>query len=102
MSLKKTTLWGYYVSGELMGLCRSQSTAVRLANEAGREDGSVRAVTAIDYEGMWYGPVKIIPSSVEDLRQEEKIKNFNTAVKKAAQAGLTADEIAILAKGSPI
>lgn len=79
-------------------VCESEAAAMRLAKRGYIQgsDAPVKECTAFMINGSWLAPVRIEVSTVEDDRNQIVINARKEALRKARDAGLSDDEIALL------
>jgi len=86
--------------GRLMikDICRSKTTAVRLAKGVGVQgrDGSVKEVTTIKYNSELYGPVEVLGPTNEDIEADRDSELLDKVTKKILNLDLSCDELEIL------
>ena len=82
-------------------ICRSYSTAKRLAQKIGVQgsDGDIKELQLFAVNGQWYGPVTLHEATAEDLKNDQEYRAYKEAVSKALAAGLTGDDLKILRRG---
>jgi hypothetical protein len=80
--------------------CDTMATAKRLGRK-GYVQGSdcpieIRTLFKPEGKNEWYGPVKVEPSSQDDIRLQERLDVQNEALEKAKSLGLSDEEIKLI------
>jgi hypothetical protein len=78
--------------------CTSRSTAIRLSKRKGVQgsDAHVNEDVLFKIDGAWYGQVMPEEQSRQDYLDDVMLHKYQAAVRKAAAAGLTHEEIELL------
>ena len=104
---KSKAVWVVYTNTDCMEgrgydfplfVCESEAAAMRLAKRryVQGSDAPVKECVAVMVNGSWLAPVMIEASTVEDDRKQVAINARRDVLKKAREAGLTDDDLALL------
>lgn len=87
-----------------LALCQVEQTAKRLAK--GKyimgSDAPYHAVKMVEIGGIWHVPISAVTinkPSKEDAALQNKLDDFRSALQKAKDAGLSEEDIKLLASG---
>ena len=82
-------------------VCVSETAAKRYAQKRGVQGSNADVLERELYliNGEWYGPVHLVPPSVEDARQDLRRAAYEKVIRKCEEAALTPEEIEVLRKG---
>ena len=101
-------VWVVWVNSDLtegkgyqypLAVCACEATAKRLAKKQDVQgtDGDVRKDSRFEIDGQWYGRFNLVNPSREDDAKQALLEKINLVKAKANAAGLTKEEIALLA-----
>jgi len=87
---------------KVKAVCHKRATALRLAKGISTQgcDGDVEEVELIRQDwswGRWFGPVDVVHPTMEDDRYQEHLDNLAAVKQKAREAGLSDEDIRLLA-----
>ncbi|MES2048819.1 MAG: hypothetical protein V4447_10490 [Pseudomonadota bacterium] len=84
---------------EPIAYCETEATAKRLSKGKGVQgsDADIKSFEAIKHKGIWCAPIMITVPTVEDKRAQDSIELKRGVLNKARAAGLSDDDIKILA-----
>ena len=79
-------------------VCESEAAAIRLSKRKYIQgsDAPVQKGVAVMVNGSWLAPVRIEVSTTEDDRNQMAINARKDALRKAKEAGLSDDDIALI------
>ena len=87
---------------KVKAVCLKRATALRLAKGISTQgsDGDIEEVELVRQHwswGRWFGPVDVVYPTIEDDRYQEHLDNLEVVKQKAREAGLTDEDIKLLA-----